>query len=84
MRKERKKEGRKEGWEDVWMIGGKCRRMGRVRGGGGMILADCCSYSYSLSCKFSKPGKGGRRTRLMLVNKVALGKCKVWRVLQRR
>ena len=49
-----------------------------------MILADCCSYSYSLSCKFSKPGKGGRRTRLMLVNKVALGKCKVWRVLQRR
>ena len=50
----------------------------------GMILADCCSYSYSLSCKFSKPGKGGRRTRLMLVNKVALGKCKVWRVLQRR
>ena len=65
------------------MMGGKWYKKGKGERGG-MILADCCSYSYSLSCKFSKPGKGGRRTRLMLVNKVALGKCKVWRVLQRR
>ena len=32
---------------------------------------------FSLSCKYSKPGKHGRRTRLMLVNQVALGQCKV-------
>ena len=32
------------------------------------------SFLCSLSCKYSMPGKRGRRTRLMLVNQVALGK----------
>ena len=35
------------------------------------------TFFFSLSCKYSKPGKHGRRTRLMLVNEVALGQCKV-------
>lgn len=33
--------------------------------------------SSSLSCKYSKPGTRGKHTRLMLVNQVALGSCKV-------
>ncbi|XP_064404134.1 protein mono-ADP-ribosyltransferase PARP4-like isoform X3 [Halichondria panicea] len=43
--------------------------------GGGLYFAG----SSSLSCKFSKPGKSGRGTRLMLVNQVALGNCKEYR-----
>ena len=31
----------------------------------------------SLSCKYSSPGRTGRKTRLMLVNEVALGNVKV-------
>ena len=59
--------------------------------GAGIYFADSARYVFyeqihigfmyiilfSLSCKFSKPGKQGRRTRLMLVNQVALGQCKV-------
>ena len=41
------------------------------------IMVCVLSIIFSLSCKFSKPGKRGRRTRMMLVNQVALGKCKV-------
>ncbi len=41
--------------------------------GGGLYFAG----SSSLSCKYSKPGKTAQKTRLMLVNQVALGNCKV-------
>ena len=41
--------------------------------GGGIYFA----RSASLSSKFSKQGKAGNGTRLMLVNQVALGKVKV-------
>ena len=41
------------------------------------IMVCVLSIIFSLSCKFSKPGKHGRRTRMMLVNQVALGKWKV-------
>ena len=41
------------------------------------IMVCVLSIIFSLSCKFSKPGKRGPQTRMMLVNQVALGKCKV-------
>jgi len=44
----------------------------------GCELFSCvCLYVDSLSCKFSSPGRTGRKTRLMLVNEVALGSVKV-------
>ncbi len=46
--------------------------------GGGIYFAG----SSSLSCKYSKPGKNGQGTRLMLVNQVALGNCKVYSCFQ--